>query len=108
MPLTSTGRSGCDSSTGSLCGFPYAPLHKARHGVGIAHVADMHLDAVADVRDVAPVAAVLRNQAVDDGDLCAGGDQAPRYVRADEAEPACDEDVRGNEAGAHGFSASTA
>ena len=57
----------------------------------VAHVGDVHAHAVLDPGDVVQVAAVLRDQRVDERHVRAGVDELAREVRADEAEAAGDQ-----------------
>ena len=67
-----------------------AALHQVVHRAGLAHVGDVHRDAVLDAGDVEQVAAVVGNQRIDQQDVGAELHQAVREVAADEAEPAGD------------------
>jgi hypothetical protein len=65
-------------------------LHQMGQAVRVAHVGDVDPYLVLDPRDVLAIAAIGRNQAVDDHHVGAQRDQPVGEIRADEAEPAGD------------------
>ena len=67
------------------------PLDEVFDRGAVAQVCVAHLHAVLDGRDVEPVSAELRDEAVDDGHLRAQLDEPDREVGADEAQSAGDE-----------------
>src|SRR6185503_5693722 len=68
-------------------------LDQVPHAVVIADVGDVNAQAVFQVRQVEPITAVLRDEAVEDGDLGAEFHQAACQVGADEAQAAGDKDA---------------
>ena len=68
-------------------------LNQVLQAVLVADVGDVHADLVLDPRDVVEVAAVLGDQRVDENDAATRLDEHARQVRADEAEPAGDQDA---------------
>ena len=64
-------------------------IHRAR----LAHVGDIDAHAVFDIRDIEQVAAVVRNQGIDDEHTCAELDELMRECAADETKPAGDHDA---------------
>lgn len=71
-----------------------APLDQRGHGILVAHIRRVQFDAIPDVVDIEQVAAILRNQAVNQHDLCAQVDETPGQRGTDESQTACDEDIR--------------
>jgi hypothetical protein len=67
---------------------------QGRHRGRIAYVSKIDRHPVADVIYIKKVAAIFRDQAVNERDLRLKVDKAPRQGRADEAQPARDENVR--------------
>ena len=59
--------------------------------VPVADVGDVDADTVADVRDVVLASTVLRDQRVDEHDICPRVDERSSERRADEAEPTRDQ-----------------
>jgi hypothetical protein len=70
--------------------------------VAIAQVGQVDRDALGDPLEVEPVAAVLRDQAVDDQDIGAESDQAAGQCRADEAKSAGNQHLAAMPAGVPG------
>src|SRR5262249_29958127 len=66
-------------------------LHQVAHTVFVANVRDVDADTISDVVNIKEIAAVFRNQAVNERDLSAEVDQMPGQIGADEAEAAGDE-----------------
>ena len=80
-------------------------LDQGGHGVLVAHIRNVQFDAIPDVMDIEKVAAIFRNQAVNQHDFCAQADETPGQRRTDESETAGDEDIRpGENAGVEGHS----
>ena len=67
--------------------------HERVHGMRIAHVGDVDLHQVLDAGDVEAVAAVVGNERIDQQHARSQVYQAVRQIRADEAEPAGDDDA---------------
>jgi hypothetical protein len=61
--------------------------------VFVTHIRDVHGDRILDSGDVEEIAAVFVDQRIDEHDLRSRLDQFPGEVRADETEPAGDEDA---------------
>lgn len=64
------------------------------HGMRIAHVGDVDAHLAVEVGDIEEVAAVLRNQAIDQGHFGAQRHQATREVGTDEAEATGDQHLQ--------------
>ena len=62
-----------------------AVAHQVVHRARLAHVGDVHADAILDAGDVEQVAAVVGDQRVDQQHVGAERDQPVRQVAADEA-----------------------
>ena len=82
-----------------------ASLDQGGHGVWVADIRHVHFDAIPDAMDIEEVAAIFRNQAVNQNDLCAQVDETPRQRGTDESQTARDEDIRpGENTGVEGHS----
>lgn len=68
-------------------------LDQMLEAVFVAHIGDVDAHAVGNGGDIEEVATVFRDEAVDEGHLCAQLDQTVGEVGADEAQPASDEDT---------------
>ena len=68
-------------------------LEQIGHRKRIAHVAHIHRDLVADVLDIVWIAAVLRDQAINQRDLRPLGYQRTGKIGADETQTAGDQDL---------------
>ena len=69
-------------------------LHQVPQAMAVANIGDVDLDAVANVFDVIKIAAVIRDQTIDDRHLRAKLNETPREIRSDEAQAAGDEHAR--------------
>ena len=63
---------------------------KAREPRPVAHVGEVHAQATGDAEEIAPVATLLRFEAVDDGHPRAQGHECPREIGPDETKPTRD------------------
>ena len=61
-------------------------LNEVLHCMRVTDIGDVDRHSISNVSDVLRVTAVLGNQAVDEGDLCAEIDQPARKMAADEAQ----------------------
>ncbi len=82
-----------------------ASLDQRGHGVWVAYIRHVHFDAIPDAMDIEEVAAIFRNQAVNQHDFCAQGYETPGQRGTDESQTASDEDIRpGENTGVEGHS----
>ena len=66
-------------------------LNQGAHGIGVAHVGNVDLQAIFVAGDVEAIAAIVGDERVDQGDAGAQVDQPPGEVGADKAQAAGDE-----------------
>ena len=76
-------------------------LHQIAHAVGIAHVRDVDLQAVAEWLDVKKIPAIIRDEAVEHRDLRAEMEQLLREIRSDKSKPAGDQNFAALEMAFH-------
>ncbi len=77
----------------------FPPVQQMAQPVHIADVGDIDGQPIGNVGDVEEIAAIFRDQAVDQQHVAAKRDEPPRQGRADEAEPTGDQNARAGEVG---------
>jgi hypothetical protein len=71
-----------------------ASFDQGGHGMHVPNICKINSNPVADVVNIEEIAAILRDQAINECYFCPKGHQSASQRRADEAEPACYENVR--------------